>query len=311
MTFQKASENILFSGDNYARIKRGIDELYQIFSSATGVLAGDLSHEQYIATENGLAVAQGHAAHCLIDLMRTTRFLRGIHKAIKDQLSQQTSIKILYAGCGPYATLLTPLTTQFSSDQVQFTMLDINSQSTEAMQDLYTFMGLEDYLEEVIVVDAVSADFQPAYQFDIIISETMAQALKVECQVPLTRNTVRHLKDTGTFIPQCITVDAYLNSYEEDSHASSNTLLGTVYQLDFRSVPEPGCSCEFNLPEQSFDTVLLYTTIQVYKNQVIGHYQSGLTSPLPVKTFSNGQPKTISFEYTEGHSCDYKIACEY
>lgn len=312
MTFQKAVENVLFSGNDFALIKEGINKLYQIFSTATRIKAGDLSYEKHITTESGLAVALGHAAHCLIDMMRTTRFLRGIYKAIHDQLDLHSPIKILYAGCGPYATLLTPLTTQFSSEQVRFTMLDINPQSTAAMEKLYTHLGLNGYLEEVIVADAVSSDFQPGCSFDIIISETMAQALRVECQVPLTRNTVRYLKDTGTFIPQRITVDVSLRGSSENAENTSDIHLGNIYDLNFRSVPEKGFSCQFDVPESDFNSLLLDTTIQVYKEEVIKPFQSGLTSPIPImKDFSGLKPKTINFEYTEGQSCDYEISYQY
>jgi hypothetical protein len=306
---KQATENILFSGDDYLKIKQGIDTLYDQFSERTGIEAGDLTFVEFIKAENGLSVALEHAAHCLKDLMRTTYFLRGIHQAIKEQLSNHSTVKILYAGCGPYATLLTPLTSQFSSDEVRFTMLDINPRSTESVRDLYAQMGLESYVQEYIVADATASATALVGTYDIIISETMAQALKVECQVPLTRNMIKHLNDSGTFIPQRITVDAYLFGKHNTMNPieTPKTFVGNVYNLDFKHVPQKEHKSVCAIPETEHDALMLDTTIYVYDSIVVKPYESGLTLPLWLKNLTDPKPKTVTFVYKEGISCDYEI----
>lgn len=307
---KQATDNILFSGDDYLKIKRGTDSLYRQFSEHTGVTAGDLTHAQYIETESGLAVAIEHAAHCLKDIMRTTRFLRGIYLAIEDRAEAPSTVRILYAGCGPYSTLLTPLTSQFTSDQVQFTMMDINPEAMRSTQLLYEKLSLTDYLEDCRVADATSPDLSLQGDYDIIISETMAQALKVECQVPLTRNMVKYLGPNGTFIPQRISVDAHLCGYAKESHPSEapKVLVGNVYTLDFKKVPEEGYQSKLIIPETSFTDLVLYTSIQIYQSEVIQHHESGLTVPILAGAALTSGFNKINFTYLEGTSCDYEIS---
>lgn len=307
---KEATNSILFSGMDYLKIKQGIDTLYNLFSEYTDIKAGNLSDSMYIEAKAGLAVSIEHAAHCLKDIMRTTRFLRGIYQAINDRLSDNGPVRVLYAGCGPYATLLTPLTSQFTSDQVQFTMMDINSESINSTQLLYEKLALTDYLEDCLVADATSPDLTLRGDYDIIISETMAQALKVECQVPLTRNMVKYLGLNGTFIPQMISVDAYLCGYEKESHPAEapKVIVGNVYSLDFNKVPEVGYRSKLTIPETSFTDLLLYTSIQVYQSEVIQHRESGLTVPIPVGSALSPGFKKINFTYLEDASCDYEIS---
>ena len=62
-------------------------------------------------TKHGLAVSPKMAAMCAEDYMRTIRFIRGTHDAILSirKESPERPVRILYAGCGPHATLCIPL----------------------------------------------------------------------------------------------------------------------------------------------------------------------------------------------------------
>ena len=67
----------------------------------------------------------------LMSNFRTVKFIRGMHDAIKEaqRLNPGKRISVLYAGCGPFGTLALPLTTQFQSHEVEFTLLDLHNES--------------------------------------------------------------------------------------------------------------------------------------------------------------------------------------
>ncbi|WP_234573646.1 hypothetical protein [Rhodohalobacter sp. 614A] len=299
---KKASEDILFSDDDQFLITRGINRLYDILSKESGVYAKDLTRDKGLDTSNGWVVSPAHAAHCIKDWARTTRFLRGIYQAIKHCLTDGKQVQILYAGCGPYATLCTPLTTQFTPEEISFTLLDINEISLKAVEKVYTKQNLLAYVDCFLLADATDPEIEFGKRFDIIISETMQAGLKREHQVLLTRNLIGFLKDEGTFIPQKITLDLFMeNSLGNCIDKTGDRLyLGTAYELDYKSVPEANDSTSFVIPETDLQYLKLYTTIQVFEDEKLIAGQSGLTQPLTLDRFITSSLHKINFTYMEG-----------
>lgn len=304
MNLKEALEDILFSGEDFSRITRGINSLYEVFSEATQVFAGDLTHETLIQTSNGGVVTPVRAAHCLKDQARTTHFLRAIHKAIEHYLEQGKTISILYAGCGPYGTLLTPFTALYGPDKIRFTFLEISEFSFDTVKKLYKEWKLEDYLEEVRLTDATDPSIQFPEQFEIIISETMQRGLKNECQVPITRNLVRFLKPGGSFIPQQIKLDVYLTGKLKDPlvpNSIEKILVGTAYDLSFLNIPTPGAETFLTFPESDFEVMTLYTTINLFEDERLTAFQSGLTLPLTLDRRTERTSQLVKFYYEESN----------
>jgi hypothetical protein len=296
-------EDILFSGEDYYRITRGINCLYEKFSGATQIFAGDLTDEYMKQTQHGKVVTPIHAAHCLKDIARTTHFLRGIHKAIEYYFRTNSCVLILYAGCGPYATLLTPFTALYRSDQLQFTFLEIEEISFRAINKLYDDWGLRPYLEEARLTDATDPEIQFNGFFDIILSETMQVGLKNECQVPITRNLVRFLKHGGTFIPQQIKLDVFLTGKKRDPlipDSDEKLPVGTAYNFDFRHLPEPAAESILKIPTNDMQYLKLYTTIHLFEDEKLTAYQSGLTLPLILDRSVTKTERSVRFWYKEG-----------
>lgn len=299
---KQATEDILFSEDDQFLITRGINNLYNALSNESEIHAGDLTSEKGLDTPNGWVVSPTHAAHCVKDRARTTHFLRGIYKAVKHYLTGGKQVQILYAGCGPFATLCTPLTTQFTPEEVSFTLLEINEVSLKAVKDLYERKYLMAYVDRFLLADATDQKIELGKRFDIIISETMQVALKREHQVSLTRNMVRFLKENGTFIPQKISLDLFMENRAESRTDKTEDRLyqGTVYELDYKSVPAPNYSTSVIIPENDLQYLKLYTTIEVFEDEKLTAGQSGLTQPLILDQFKTSSPQKIHFTYMEG-----------
>ncbi len=275
---KSATKKILFT-EEVGTWGEGTNELYEILSVKAGVYAGDLTHESFSEAKTGKAVSQITAAHCLKDIARSARFMRGLYLAIKDQLKLKDSVHILYAGCGPYATLFTPLTYFFDPKQVQVTMLEIGKVPMANAQKVYEQLELTDYVKDWVNADGTDPDIQFEESFDIIVSETMQVALKKECQVPLTRNLVRFLKEDGTFVPQNIKIDATMEN-PRVSGQPDEILVGSIYELDYKNVPEKNYETELTLPSDDYQMLMMKTSIQTYQDEWLNVNESGLTIKL-------------------------------
>lgn len=308
MDLKEATEHILFSNQDFYLIKKGIEQLKTAFAKTTGVAIGNME-KPIMETEKGIVVSIEQAAHCLIDMARTTQFLRGIYQAIQDKLQTQSNVRILYAGCGPYATLISPLTTQFQNSELSITLVDINEESIDSVSQLIAAWSLEEQIENVISADLTDPYLKFDQPFDIIISETMQFALRNECQVPITRNLIRFLKPEGLFIPESITIDACLVDSASSEHSKSKPKLklGRVYDLNSKKVPEENLSTILKVPETRYKLLQLFTEIRVYKDTVIEAYDSGLTMPYYIDHFTHSKPKQIRFQYIESTRPNWEV----
>ena len=299
---KRFTENLLHNEEDYFRLKQSIDGLYKHFSQITGITAGDLTNAHFTAAQNGEVVAAPMAAHCLLEIKRTTAFLRGIHDAILTRLSTQKSIQILYAGCGPYATLITPLLSLFPRGQIQVVLADINKASLQSAKALLKKLQLDHFLSATHTLDLTDPDIHLDNSFDVIISETMQNTLSQECQVPLTRNLIRFLSRKGTFIPQKIDLELYARGGLDiqDPKGTPKEWLGTVYSLDYQNVPEPDHRTELSIKENITPNLHLYTTIYLHGKHVLEAFDCSLTMPQHLTELKNPRPQRIAFTYREG-----------
>ncbi|KQO32172.1 hypothetical protein ASF10_21610 [Flavobacterium sp. Leaf82] len=168
--------------------------------------------------KGGIALSSSGAADCVDDYLRTVFFIKGIYKALT-KLSDdfpERSINILYAGCGPYATLILPLLPLFDEDRINAILLDINAKSIESVQHLLSVTGLDKYQLQIIETDATTYIKPENFTIDLAISETMHYALTSEPQVAITRNIVSQLPAHGILIPQEIRIDLAYTFFDHE-----------------------------------------------------------------------------------------------
>lgn len=314
-TILKATQTLL-SSEKYNEITGAIRQLHDIFSNMTGIEASDITDDDiYLST--GKAVSPIKAAHCLLEIVRTRKFLRGINKAILQLTARNPTkkINILYAGCGPYATLLTPFTSLFTSDQLSFTLMDINRLSLEAAEELYKKLGLLPFVKSFILADATTFKFN-SEEVDLIISETMLNALRKEPQLSIMANLMPQLRTEAIFIPEEISVDAALLKWTEEVESFSTAglipiriHLGTVYKAARQfELPKP-----LTIPLPDFTghrTLSLLTDIKLFNDERLTTYNCSLTCPFQLVQLEPEQwPQPISFTYrlTDNPGFEYHL----
>lgn len=264
-----------------------------------------LDHERDIADgqtrlNDGLAISPTLAAMCMHELFRTLAFIRGLHEAIHDAASSHRPVRVLYAGCGPYALLAVPLMTVFSREDVVFTLLDIHPECLEKARALIDLLGLAHYLDDCICADAtrykIPADKTP----DVIVSETMAVTLHNEPQVAIARHLLTQAPD-ALMVPQSVSVEACLLDWSRE-HVSmpadhvgefpkpdrDRIYLGKIFELDAAGIRSwldidgdtlPAGKVKMPSPLESRYRPHLMTNIVVYGKHRLQNYDCSLTLP--------------------------------
>lgn len=207
------TETLLADESSPLQIRNACTDLLDLFCRITGFDEAGVVNNEHMQTAGGQAVSPTSAAVCIRDFMRTRIFMRGLKEAISTRLQAQPgkAVTVLYAGTGPFATLLLPLVSCFDATQLKMLLLDINPASIAYLQMIIRYFKLEPYVLQVVQTDAiiyqVPADVQP----DIIVSETMMPALKTEPQVSIVVNLVAQCPQ-ALLIPQQIEITAALLS---------------------------------------------------------------------------------------------------
>lgn len=273
-----------------------------------------------IYTENGKAIGSLWAALCLDDIIRTRQFIRGIYAAINDTLKKTNEqIHVLYAGTGPYATLLLPLVGRFAKEKIRYTFLEINPFTFDIMKRVAAAAGLCEYNISFELTDAtayhISADNTP----DIIVSETMQRNLANEHQVPIFLNLIRQARPDTIFIPEKIALHVGLKKAGHPHEAEQNYYkpLNKVIEISRDALQELIADKEKHdsdlvfaeaqttidpAAQQDFQHVMLFTDINVYKDFKITVDESSLTLPKKLAMLPEEKNKliTINSRYKAG-----------
>lgn len=306
MTFGQLTNILLYEKENFGALYECVHLLHDFYAGITGITA-EQTTDKNIHLPSGKAISPGQAAHCLLDIQRTTKFMRGVHKAIL-QLQQDfpgEPINILYAGCGPYATLLTPLTTMFTPQQVRYHMLDVQQDSLDAVRKLYEHMQATDYIAAFINHDA--ATYRMEKPMHLVVCEAMQSALDKEPQVAITLNLGPQLKPGGIFIPQEIRVSAHLldrqgeiGGFYEGSAKPDRIVLGDVYMLGQAS-GDAHQPVSLSVPPSvgACNELFLLTDITVFADERLTIYNCGLTLPRKVADVSGGEAVKVEYKMGE------------
>lgn len=304
---------------DYLKLSTTTQEYKKLLYSLADTELDNYKGRQHIYMENGKAIGPLWAAMCLDDIMRTRQFVRGINKAIADKLAvKKEPLHILYAGTGPFATLILPLIFRYPKEKIKYTFLEVNPISYELVQKIMAKLDVEGYSIQFVQADATKFELGKDNLPDIIVSETMQNMLRREQQVPIFMNLMKQAKEDTVFIPEKINL--YLASRQSgisisELNAANYTKLDKVLEiskdiLTSKVFKETTTSIK---KEQTigYKDILVLTEIQVYKDEVIDINQSGLTVPLTIGLLSGSNtPQEIKTRYILGNApkLEYKIS---
>ena len=318
-----------FPGDLHAAINRLADHFAGLAGFHHDATLPAVTGSE-IHLPSGTAISPHEAATCLRDIRRTTAFLQGIHQAIRHLLETRTErpIQVLYAGCGPFATLVTPLLHRFGPRDIRVCLLDIQPECLASARRLIESLGHQDFLGDCLLQDAATYQNYASPPCHLVITETMQAALEKECHVSIAANLSAHLDAGGIMIPGRIMLEAVLldpawefsveRMRECSVSADHRIALGTAFELDLESAREirrnhgPDFSEDIRVPGRELGLpadippmrdVWIMTAINTYGDIWIQAHDSGLTIPRPAKI----QPAPsagdrVAFSYVMGHS---------
>jgi hypothetical protein len=288
-----------------------------LFEKVTGFDEIDPQNGDHVLTESGTAVGPFQAAACIIDFMRTRAFLRGMAVAIRERLltHPHEPVKIFYAGTGPFATLMTPLTTLFSPAEMQWVLLDINPVSIGYLQQMIRAFALSPYIIDVVQADATKYNIPPAHQPDILVSETMKFALHKEPQVDITAHLLSQCRKDVQLIPENIRIEAGCSRLYPDGlydirpmqllfDLNKTTALQLV-PLNEWIPPQLMHNTRLILPQDEAlakHDLTLFTTITVFKEHGLAFNESGLTTAFRLQRLVDLPqfPREVHFTYRRG-----------
>lgn len=290
--------------DDFYYMKQSVDKLYEIFKAITGIDINDLNHGE-IMLPSGKAISPSAAAHCLLEMKRTAVFLRGIKKAIGTKIKNSRGVvNILYAGCGPYATLITPLLTIYNPNSLKVTLLDINQTSLNAVKRLLTELHLDNFIDEYVLADA--SIYKITKKYDIVISETMQSCLENEPQVSIMQNLIPQVNQEAIFIPEQIYIDCYLrnpgkwNEQKRCRTGIKTKFLDKLFLIDKSNLNINECKKIVNIPGNlnGFIELMLHTTIVVFEDEILNVNDCSLNLPKKFYEFRELYAKSIEFSYS-------------
>lgn len=293
-TIKELSTTILNNQADFAKSKKAIDEIHKHFLEITSILdlGKDLQNSAAVPTASGMALSLNHAAACLIDYRRTTKFLKGMVELIraKQQQYPNETIHIFYAGCGPYAPFITMVAPLFDSKEVQFTILEINAASIKMAEKLITELQLTNYVSAYHTADAVTFQIPDAKKYHILFSETLDALLYRESYLPILWNMLPQLSKNCAVIPNNVIVKASLTiPLQQDEKVRKEDEGGIIINVrktvkantGNKPLPEILPTVTINIPKDSnYETMIVDTQVHIYDDIWLARNESSLSIPL-------------------------------
>ncbi len=333
MNIADICNTILDETSSPGQLRDALDEFSAVCSEISGIRPAPSfsAWSDDFLLQSGVAINPRAAAHCVQDYQRSVVFIRGVYAAInvlKIRLAG-APLEILYAGCGPFATLLLPLLGKFSAGELNITLLDIHQRSLNSVKLLVEYFGFSAH--EVSTIEGDACFYKHPKKLHLVIAETMQKALEQEPQFALTANLGQQIYPEGIFIPQRIDVNFSLvdlelekNRYQNQSatdplalkNSANRYFIATLCTLSADNAQAQSQAAQHNshtnvlelqptiveIPELvniSWLHAVLFTQIIVYDCYRLGDYEAEITLPMrchELEPLCGGDRYTVSYQ---------------
>lgn len=277
----------------------------------------DSLDQQPIVLASGKALSALEAARCLLDYQRTTVLLRAVDAAIRMRLQQQARpVCLLYAGCGPFATLILPLLARYPAERLRVCLLDVHAQSLRCAEALCDAAGVADRLLPSLCGDAARLRLPHDLRADLLLAELMQRALAREPQLAVLANLLPQCAPDVALVPARIRVSAALADFAREFEPDVQRLriaLGELMELSQPSLPgliqriaNDGIDCPaVEIPRAIPQglSLILRTRIEASEVDVLDDYDSGLSYPLVLQALG-------ALRGGERFTCRYRLGSD-
>lgn len=334
----RAISTVLLDNElDYSELKSALEQLKKLLLNITDLDIEHFENCDPIRLPSGKAIGPKWAGACIDDIMRTKNFVSGVYEAVLKVRSERKDkpVHILYAGTGPFATLVLPLITVFGPDEVQFEFLEINPISKDSAESVFSFFEATGYIRESHLCDAAAIQLSEPDVFDILVTECLQLALRNEPQVTIVYNLLTQLRPDVLLIPEQISLHPTLiHSSQFELHRDSSyatqvvkpgKLLDSVFTLNKDSVhayknrsglkylqfpPVVATLTEDDI--NHYKRLALATEITIFEDIKLGLNQSGLTLPYMISQLDiDPVPKGLKAQYVLGDSPGLNLELQY
>jgi len=238
------------------------------------------------ALPDGAAISVRDAELCLREYLRTSRFMKGLCMAVSEARDRfhGERIHILDAGFGPFDLLGLSLTVWYSSDEIGFTLLEYQPSTLDLARRVVSATASEDYLIRAVCGDATRYQCPPEHIPHVVLTETVASALRREPQVAIAANLAPQLAPGGFLVPEGVEVGLALLRPMSIEGQAAPLWKAPILRLDAASaLTELKCH-SVRIPEaRPGECFHLLTQIQVFDSIKLALNECSLTLPVPLK----------------------------
>jgi predicted RNA methylase len=291
------SEKLIHHNLYPIELQKVLYELKMLYSAVSGLDKGSASYTLDIHHSTGKAVGTKWAELCIDDMMRTQKFIKGAYLAVKEKLAvvDKKTVTLLYVGTGPFATLVMPLTTIFSPEELQLILVEVNPLSAQSLRETINNFGVSNYVKEIITEDAAELKINNPEFIDILLLECLQYALVKEQQVAITYNILPQLKNDVFLLPKEIKLNLCLinnkkqhdylmglEGIEPDYYRTKNNLFlvnkENVLQNKHTGLAFPEVTTILTEEDKAmFDKIVISTEICVFDDERLEINQTSLT----------------------------------
>jgi hypothetical protein len=318
----------LLANDDHQTIKLQLQKIEYIYQEVSKAEQLDSSWHQSCELTNGIGISPNEAMRCFQGTSRTAKYIKAIYHQVKLLINQypERPVELVYAGCGPWGSLITPLLVLFKPQQLQVTFIDIHIPSLNSLKKIIESLGYGSVVSNYVHQDATQ--YQHTKKIDLIVTETLYNGLHSEGIVSIIRHLAHQLSEKGGIIPKRVVIDAHLIDMKSELALLRNfdfalgqvptktqllenrMFLGNIFELSKDTLdvideqrmhvkPSDNLSCKaFHLPninnEQHF---AISTRLYLTDDIVLDEYENGITHPFHMSLSRKYIGKNVSFEY--------------